>query len=86
MRGCDINNCCRESGLTPLHWAIEKKLPSNIIKFLIKLGANPHIEDHNGKDACDKAKNAERYHRLKDLTDKNEGCSKDPSLRIKFKT
>ena len=56
MRGCDINNCCKESGWTPLHWAIEKKLPTKVVKFLIKNGAYPHVEDANGQDVCDKAK------------------------------
>ena len=55
MRGANINFVNPINGWTPLHWAIEKKLKSKIIKFLIKNGAYPHAEDNNGLDCCDKA-------------------------------
>jgi len=55
MRGADVNyvNCI--TGLTPLHQAIDAKLNSKIVNFLIKAGANLHIEDYKGLDCCDKA-------------------------------
>jgi len=56
MRGCDINYVCQHSGKTPLHWAVENNLSCKFIKFLLKNKANPHIEDKDGNDVCDKAK------------------------------
>jgi ankyrin repeat protein len=55
MRGADVNYVNKITGLTPLHQAIEAKLNSKIVNFLIKAGGNPHMEDYNGKDCCDKA-------------------------------
>jgi len=55
MRGADINHCNKITGLTPLHMAIEARINSKVIKFLLVNGANPHIEDYNGLDCCDKA-------------------------------
>ena len=83
MRGCNINHCSKITGFTPLRWAIQNKLPSKFIKFLLKNGANPHIEAADGYDACDVAKTVERYRDIKVLTDKNGGCSINPRLRIK---
>ena len=42
-------------GKTPLHFAIENKLPERFIKFLLYIGADPHIEDNTRLDCCDKA-------------------------------
>ena len=84
MRGCDVNNISPKTGKTPMHWAIEHSLPCQYIKFLLKNKANPHIEDSEGKDACDKAKLIPRYVKLKALTCDDCGCSKDPSMRTKF--
>lgn len=40
-----------------------------VIKFLIKLGANPHAEDENGEDVCDKVCNDSTYRSIKCLYD-----------------
>lgn len=81
MRGADVNYVNKITGLTPLHQAIEAKLNSKIVNFLIKAGGNPHMEDYAGKDCCDKAQNVERYEKLRALTCME--CQKDPSMRIK---
>lgn len=40
-------------GMSCLHLCVEfKKVKS--IKFLLDRGANPHVEDLNGEDVCDK--------------------------------
>lgn len=52
MRGSDINYMSSKRGQTALHYAVQKKYPVKIIKFLINSGANPHIEDKHGKDCC----------------------------------
>ena len=82
MRGRDINHCGK-SGMTPMMWAIQKELPSKILKFLIKNGSNPHIENFDGVDCCDMAKKIPRYKELPILVDPNQGCGRDPSLRMK---
>lgn len=66
-RGADINYV-NYKGLTPLHQAIEKEMNSKIINFLLKNGANPHIEDFKGEDCCDKSEVIKRYEKLKKLT------------------
>jgi hypothetical protein len=38
------------------------------LKFLLKNGANPHIEDFSGKDCCDKVKEIEKYQVIEALT------------------
>jgi len=65
MRGANINYCNKITGFTPLHQAIESKMNSKTIKFLLKYGANPHIEDKDGRDCCDKANGVERYEKVK---------------------
>jgi ankyrin repeat protein len=52
-RGSKINYI-NTKNKTPLHIAIEKQLPSKMIQFLLSFGANPHIEDGNKLDCCDK--------------------------------
>ena len=64
MRGANINYVSKLNGFTPLHFAIEANLNSKMIKFLLKRGALIHIEDKNGKDCCDKAKNHPRYYKI----------------------
>lgn len=81
MRGADVNYVNKITGLTPLHQAIDAKLNSKIVNFLIKAGANPHMEDFDGNDCCDKAEDIERYQKLRALTLRE--CKNDPSLRIK---
>ena len=55
MRKADINFVNKQTGFTPLHWAIEHKYGPKVIKFLLKNGAYPHAEDYEGRDCCDKA-------------------------------
>ena len=64
-RGCDPNYVSTKFGYTPLHHAIEAKMASKFVKFLLKNGANPHIEDFQGIDCCDKAIKVERYRDIK---------------------
>ena len=56
IRGANINHqSSRDGGKTPLHFAIENRVPEKSIKFLLKAGADPHIEDSMRLDCCDKA-------------------------------
>lgn len=55
MRGANINYTTISTGKTALHLAVENNLPKKVIKFLLKRGADPHIEDKDRKDVCDKA-------------------------------
>ena len=64
MRGANANFCGIKK-LTPLQQAIDNKVPTKVIKFLLKQGANPHIEDPNGLDCCDKAQKIEMYKQIK---------------------
>jgi len=54
VRGANINYVNR-NGNTALHICIENNL-IDAVKFLLSKGANPHIMDLTGEDACDKAK------------------------------
>lgn len=81
MRGADINYVNKKNGFTPLHFAIENNMNSKIVNFLIKHGADPHIEDFSGKDCCDKAKDNERYKKLATLSQME--CKYKPHLRKK---
>jgi len=72
MRGADINYVNKRKKETPLHTAIEHKLDSKIVKFLLKHGANHHIVDEKGLDCCDKAMKIERYGKIKAF--KNMDC------------
>ena len=67
MRGADTNHVNKITGLTPLHTAIKAKLESKVIKYLLSIGANPHIEDTEGFDCCDKAQDIERYSKVKEF-------------------
>ena len=87
-RGSNINHINFRTNLTPLHLAIEKRMRPSTIKFLLKNKANPHIEDKNGKDCCDKARELVKkqdliYSRIRKLNDGR--CEQDPSLRVKNK-
>lgn len=44
-RGGDINHVSKLEKKTPLHIAIEHRVSPEIIKFLLRNGANPHFED-----------------------------------------
>lgn len=52
-RGSDIDAFNRE-GLTALSYFI-KTGKVKVIDFLLKMDANPHIEDFHGHDSCDYA-------------------------------
>ena len=54
VRGARINYVNR-NGQTALHLAIEN-VNRDAIRFLLKKGAEVHIMDLTGEDACDKAK------------------------------
>lgn len=54
VRGAKIDYVNR-NGNTALHLCVENGL-KEAVEFLIFKGANPHIMDLNGEDACDKAK------------------------------
>ena len=81
MRGADINYCNKKQGFTALHFAIENRFPVKVVRFLLKSKANPHIEDLNGQDCCDKAQNIVKYKDVAKLT-KYE-CQHNPGLRVK---
>ena len=63
VRGADVNYVNR-NGNTALHLCIENNVFKSdtqgtmidAIAFLLKKGADPHITDMAGEDACDKAK------------------------------
>ena len=65
MRGANVNYCNKRTGQTPLHAAISMKLNSKVVKFLLKNGANPHVENNDGFDCCDLAIDIERYAKIK---------------------
>ena len=54
VRGAQIDYVNR-NGNTALHICIENNR-KEAVKFLLSKGANPHIMDLDGQDACDKAK------------------------------
>ena len=60
MRGSNVNHINR-NGLTPLQIAIEHNVPRHLIEWLLDAGANPHIEDKNGLDCCDKVYQSGKY-------------------------
>ena len=66
-RGANINYCSVKTGLTPLHVAIEARLSQKIIRYLLNKGADPHIEDANKQDCCDKVKDVQQYKDIKEL-------------------
>jgi ankyrin repeat protein len=80
MRGCDVNHISKGNQFTPLHWAIENKLSTKIIKFLLQYKAYMHYEDKNGLDCCDKANKLERYNQFKAF--KDHECLDNPRLRM----
>ena len=54
VRGANVNYVNR-NGNTALHLCVENNLIDEV-NFLLKKGANQHIMDLGGEDACDKAK------------------------------
>ena len=54
VRGSNINYVNR-NGQTALQMAVEN-MQKNAVKFLLQKGAEVHIMDLTGEDACDKAK------------------------------
>ena len=71
MRGADINYA-NAKGKTPLHIAVENRMPASMIKLLMKSGADPHICDLEGYDTCDKVEGIDEYMQLKRF--KNREC------------
>jgi ankyrin repeat protein len=67
-RGANINYVNRLEGKTPLHIAIESRLPPDIVKLLLKNGANPHFEDFEGMTCMEKALEYEPYREIKSLS------------------
>ena len=55
-------------------------MPEKIVKFLLKYGADPHIEDRNGNDACDKGH--ELYPNIPTLTSLK--CRQTKGLRTTY--
>jgi ankyrin repeat protein len=82
MRGADINFISQKRGQTALHYALLKCYPQKIVKFLLEMGANPHIEDKNGQDCCDIADGVMKYKNIKQLTKKL--CRTNANLRISY--
>lgn len=82
MRGANINFQTLRDGQTPLHLALENNISEKIVKFLLKAGANPHIEDKYGRDCCDLVASKPQYRKIKALSKKE--CHSNPSLRIKY--
>lgn len=79
-RGANVNYVNSVTNLTPLHFAIENNMRPSLIKFLIKNKANPHIEDMNGVDCCDKAAEYVQYRKLIGLRERK--CLEKPKIRI----
>lgn len=67
VRGARIDYVNR-NGKTALHICIENQYKEPV-KFLLFKGANPHIMDLTGEDACDKAK---RFGLAKDFPEFND--------------
>ena len=64
-----------------MHHAIEGKLPSKIINWLIEHGADLHLEDNEGLDCCDKVARDNSYPKIKVLRDHQ--CKLNRRLRTK---
>lgn len=45
MRGANVNYSNKKEGKTPLHILIDNRMPVGLVKWLIKAGADPHVED-----------------------------------------
>lgn len=54
VRGANLDHV-NKNGNTALHLCVENKL-HEAVEFLLFKGADPHIMDLNGQDACDRAK------------------------------
>ena len=59
-------NYCNQNGLTALHFCIDNNLVE-AVSFLLNAGANPHIMDLSGQDACDKAKENDNFRGMPDF-------------------
>lgn len=53
-----------------------------MIKFLLNHGANPHIEDKEGLDCCDKGRMIRRYDKIKVF--QRDECKINKELRQKY--
>lgn len=86
VRGANVNYANR-NGNTALHLLIENNVMSDgkaslyeQIHFLIKKGANPHIMDLNGEDACDKAKKSGFAVLLTQFNNCNPRLKREPKI------
>jgi ankyrin repeat protein len=75
IRGANVNYISKLLGKTPLHIAIEKKLPNDIIKLLLRKGADPMIEDWKGLTCLEKAMKHPPYWTIKRLI-KHKSCER----------
>lgn len=82
MRGANINYANKKDGKTALHIVIERNSPVELVRWLLRAGADPHIEDAEAFDCCDKAQQLDIYHYVNKLW-KND-CVTKPHLRKKF--
>jgi ankyrin repeat protein len=55
MKGADVNSRDPKNGKTALHHGVEKEFDPALIKWLVKHGASPDIEDRDGVTARAKA-------------------------------
>lgn len=55
MRGANVNYATKAHGKTALHHVIERGMSLDVVRWLLKAGADPHIEDSDGFDSCDRA-------------------------------
>jgi hypothetical protein len=61
--------------------AVENKVSTKMIALLLRFNADPHIEDKNGKDCCDKVREMNIYKEIEVFWKKD--CYKSPRLRIR---
>jgi ankyrin repeat protein len=55
LKGADANYQDPKTGKTALHYGVEKEFDPALLKWLVKHGASPDIEDRNGVTARQKA-------------------------------
>ena len=83
-RGSKINYQ-NKYGKTPLHHAIEANLPAKIVKWLVKMGSDPLIQDNQGQSCCDLAAANERYTKIKELQPEPRSAQIEDTLYQKTK-
>jgi ankyrin repeat protein len=78
IRGANIDYVNR-NGNTALHLCIQNEIVESI-DFLLGKGANPHIMDLNGQDACDMAKKRGLARRFSIFNDCNPHMKQLPKM------